>query len=412
MKKLLFFIVCLLFLILPLNVNAKELNMYLFYGQECPHCEAEIEYLDGYLKNKSNIKLYKYEVWHNTDNAGKMQLVADSLNTTADSVPFLVIGNKTLHGYNKDYTNNKINDYIDCYRSIDYRDIAGEVLGVVPVDQSKKIITSCSKKNENVGVKKVNNNTIDKDFSIPILGKITARSVSLPLLAVVMGFVDGFNPCATWILILLITMLIGMKDRKKMWILGITFLLTSALVYTLFMVSWLNLALFVNKIVLIRLFIALVALIFGGYNIYNYIKHKNSDEGCEIVDAPYRKKIINKIKDITTNKIFLFSLLGIIVLAASVNIIELMCSLGLPVIFTQVLSLNDLSTFKYAVLIFIYILFFLIDDLVIFFVAMKTLKIAALSNKYTKYSHLIGGIIMLILGLLMIIKPEWLMFNF
>ena len=89
-----------------------------------------------------------------------------------------------------------------------------------------------------------------------------------------------------------------------------------------------------------------------------------------------------------------------------------MCSLGLPIIFTQVLSLNDLSTLHYSVLIGLYILFFLLDDLIIFFIAMKTLKIAAISNKYTKYSHLIGGIIMLILGLLMIIKPEWLMFNF
>ena len=100
------------------------------------------------------------------------------------------------------------------------------------------------------------------------------------------------------------------------------------------------------------------------------------------------------------------------VLAFLVNLIELLCSLGLPVIFTEVLSLNNLSTTEYILYMLLYILFFLIDDIVIFVIAMKTLEIKAISNKYTKYSHLIGGIIMLILGILMILKPEWLMFNF
>ena len=106
------------------------------------------------------------------------------------------------------------------------------------------------------------------------------------------------------------------------------------------------------------------------------------------------------------------ALLGVIVLAFSVNLIELMCSLGLPVVYTEVLSMNNLTIAQYAICIFIYILFYLLDDLIIFIIAMKTLKIKAISNKYLKYSHLIGGLIMLALGILMIYKPEWLMLNF
>ena len=96
----------------------------------------------------------------------------------------------------------------------------------------------------------------------------------------------------------------------------------------------------------------------------------------------------------------------------SVNLIELLCSLGIPVMFTNVLAMNDLSTLEYVIYIGLYLLFFLIDDILIFVIAMKTLKIKGISNKYTKYSHLIGGIIMVLLGILMVIKPEWLMFNF
>lgn len=411
MKKVLFFIVCLLFLTLPIKVQAQEVNLYLFYGEECPHCESEIEYLEDYLSDKDNVKLYKYEVWHNKDNVTKMNLAGEALEREIDgSVPFLVIGNNSLVGYNKEYTQGEIRKYISCYTSNEYRDVVGEKLGLVEVDTSKKVLLNCPE------VKNKENKTVPKKKSeektVPILGEINAKTVSLPLLAVVMGFVDGFNPCAMWILIFLITMLIGMKNRRKMWALGLTFLLTSAIVYMLFMVSWLNVAIFVNKIVFIRILIAMVAIIFGGYNLYSFFKNKDEDVGCEVVDKPYRNKIIKRIKNITTNKKFILSLLGIVVLAASVNIIELMCSLGLPLVFTQVLSLNDLTTLQYFGMILIYIFFFLLDDLIIFFIAMKTLKIAAISNKYTRYSHLIGGIIMFILGLLMIIKPEWLMFNF
>src|SRR5574344_1041670 len=252
----------------------------------------------------------------------------------------------------------------------------------------------------------------DDTYNVPILGQISAKSVSLPILAIVLGLTDGFNPCAMWVLIFLITMLFGMKDRKKMWVLGITFLASSALVYVLFMVSWLSLATFLSSIKIIRLTIAVFAIIFGMVNIYRYIKSKDEANGCDVTDRKKRSKIMEKIKKIVTEKSFLLAMLGIIALAASVNIIELLCSLGLPVIFTNVLSMNNLSIIEYIIYIFIYILFFMLDDIIVFVVAMKTMEIKGISTKIGKCSHLIGGIIMLVLGILMAVKPEWIMFNF
>ena len=131
-----------------------------------------------------------------------------------------------------------------------------------------------------------------------------------------------------------------------------------------------------------------------------------------MIKTDKRKKIFTSIKKITSQKKFILSVLGIIALAVSVNLIELACSTGLPLIFTQILAFNDLSSFEYTTYMLLYILFFLIDDIVIFVVAMLTLNIKGISSKYGKYSHLIGGIIMILIGLLMIFKPEWLMFNF
>ena len=179
------------------------------------------------------------------------------------------------------------------------------------------------------------------------------------------------------------------------------------------MLAWLNIAVSLSSIRWIQLIISAVALIGAFVNLRSYFKSIiKKDEGCEVVDNKKRKKLMERIKKYTSEKSFLLAMLGVMALAFSVNLIELACSAGLPLIFTQVLALNNLNALQYGIYIFIYLLFFLIDDIVVFVIAMKTFELTGISTKYTKYSHLIGGLIMLIIGLLMIFKPSWLMFNF
>lgn len=424
MKKILkFLIVFAVFLLLPVSAKADEkvINIHLFYGNGCPHCAAEEEFLSDYLKDRTDVKLYKYEIWYDSHNQELLSKVQKEMGTTnKNGVPFTVIGKKTIVGYADGVTDEQIKDAINYYLNNDYRDYAGEITGKVKKAEVKEDITKDESKTEDKKENKMekaddtkDSDQTDENVTVPVLGKINAKKVSLPILAVVLGLVDGFNPCAMWILIFLITMLFNMKDRKKMWILGLTFILTSGIVYLMFMLAWLNLATFISKIAFIRLLIAVIALVVGLINVYKYIDSlKKKDEGCDLVDKKDRKKIMEKIISITHEKKFIIALLGIMVLAASVNIIELMCSIGIPLLFTQILAMNNLSTFSYMIYMFIYIFFFLIDDIVIFVISMVTLKVTGLSTKYTKYSHLIGGIIMLIIGLLLIIKPELLMFNF
>ena len=424
MKKILkFLIVFAVFLLLPVSAKADEkvINIHLFYGNGCPHCAAEEEFLSDYLKDRPDVKLYKYEIWYDSHNQELLSKVQKEMGTTnKNGVPFTVIGKKTIVGYADGVTDEQIKDAINYYLNNDYRDYAGEITGKVKKAEVKEDITKDESKTEDKKENKIekaddtkDSDQTDENVTVPVLGKINAKKVSLPILAVVLGFVDGFNPCAMWILIFLITMLFNMKDRKKMWILGLTFILTSGIVYLMFMLAWLNLATFISKIAFIRLLIAVIALVVGLINVYKYIDSlKKKDEGCDVVDKKDRKKIMEKIISITHEKKFIIALLGIMVLAASVNIIELMCSIGIPLLFTQILAMNNLSTFGYMIYMFIYIFFFLIDDIVIFVISMVTLKVTGLSTKYTKYSHLVGGIIMLIIGLLLIIKPELLMFNF
>lgn len=248
------------------------------------------------------------------------------------------------------------------------------------------------------------------NYDIPIMGEVNAKEVSLPIVSIVIGLVDGFNPCAMWILVFLISMLFTLKDRKKMYILGWTFILTSGFVYLLFMTSFLHLATFLTKISLIRLLISIFSIIFGMINIYKYFDEK--EVGCKTTNINQKRSIMQKIRKIVSEKKFILSLIGIIVLAFSVNVLELVCSLGLPLVFTNILALNKVNIIQRIIYMGLYIICFLLDDIIVFTFAMKSLKIKGISNKYTKYSHLIGGLIMVIIGLIMAIKPEILMFNF
>lgn len=399
MKKIIYIIICILtFFPSLIFASEKDLNIYLFYGDGCPHCAAEEKFLNEYLKKDKSVKLHKYEIWYDTENAKKYKEVNKILNDNSNSIPYLIIGNNTISGYVEDITDEEIKNTINFYKNKSYKDKVGIYLGIVDEnDESRSNL-------------KYNNNEIN----IPVIGKVDAKKVSISLSAIVIGLVDGFNPCAMWILIFLISMLIGMKNKKRMWVLGITFLLSSALVYFLFLISWLNLAVFLNKIVYIRVAISAIAIVLGVYQIVRFTSSvfNQKDDGCEVVDSKGRKKIIKSINKIVKEKSFILALLGVVLLAFSVNIIELLCSLGLPVMFSEILAVNNISKTGQVLYSLLYVFFFLIDDIVVFIIAMKTLEIKAISNKFGKYSHLIGGIIMLVIGLLIILKPEWLMFNF
>jgi len=420
-KKILFLlIICILFIPSVFASNEKNLvNIYLFYSDTCPHCASEKELLSELEDMYDNIRIYKYEV--NTDNNMEILLdVAEMFDTKVMGVPFTVIGDRIYKGFSYEDSKAKFMGTIEYYSNNGYKDIVGEYIGnmelpsyEVPnddVEDSSNDDTvedfSSNKDEASEYIENYGNHTLS------ILGwKIETKNLALPIVSVLIGFVDGFNPCAMWVLLFLISMLIGMKDKKRMWSLGITFLVTSAIIYLLFMLTWLNVASLLTSINWVRLLIGLVAIIGAVVNLYGYFKNRDTD-GCTVVDDKKRNKIFDRIKKFTNEKNFFLAIIGVIVLAISVNIVELACSAGLPVMFIEILSVNNLTVIEEIIYIGLYMIFFLIDDLVVFFIAMTTMQLTGFSTKYGKLSKLIGGIILLVIGLLLIFKPEWLMFNF
>ena len=400
MKKFCLFLISLL-LILPMGVNASEkvIDIHLFYSLSCPHCKEEKEYLTDLANKDKTIKIHLYEVTQNEENSQLLDNVQKLIDGETPYVPYTVIGSKYRVGFNNS-TKLELDNVIKSYRDGDYVDI---VSGIIDGSINENNIDNYLEKTDV---------EVDDDVDIPLLGKVDPKKVSLPLIAVIIGLVDGFNPCAMWILIFLISMLLGMNNKKKMWYLGSLFIATSAGVYLLFMVAWLNIVMTVTEIKWVQILIAIVALIGAVINIRSYLKERKKDSGCQVVDDKKRKKIFEKIKKFTHEKSILLASIGVMALAASVNIVELACSAGLPVLFTNILALNNVSTEMSSLYILIYIFFFMLDDLIVFNIAMFTLKITGVTTKYTKYTHLVGGLIMLLIGILLIFKPEWIMFNF
>ena len=351
----------------------NKINIYLFYSSTCPHCHDEIEHLKEVEKKyKGKINIYKYEVTNDKKNNTLMKTVKSLFEFDGMGVPFTVIGEEYIYGFSENST--EIEDTLDKY-----------------LEEEKKEVN-------------------DKNYNLPILGKIKASKVNVSIVAVVLGFIDGFNPCAMWILLLLINMCISVKSRKKMFLVGLTFILTSGIVYFLSMLG-IGFILDLAMVSVIRDIIALLAIVLGIYNLYVYVKTRK-DSGCHVVDKKKRKRIITRMDLILENKVGLFMVLGTIVLALSVNLVELACSLGFPTIFLEILSINDITGFSKILYLLIYIFFYLIDDLVVFLIAVFTLKSKGISTKYNKFVNLIGGILMIIMGILLIFKPEWVMLNF
>ncbi len=398
MKKL-FIILVLSLLFLPRPSLAQEqVNIYFFYGDGCPHCSNEEEFFEELLQKeiyKDKIEIQKFEVWSNPTNAKLIAKVGTGLGVTVSGIPMVVVGNKAVIGFASEQTTGR-----------EIIQIIDEALEYNCSDYVARIISGETNLEPILCEKEIDKNSV---ISVPVLGEIDTNNLSLPLLTIIIAGLDGFNPCAMWILLFLISLLLNMKNRRRMWILGISFIVVSAAVYYLFLAAWLNLFLFLGFLFWVRLVIAAVALFSGGYHLREYFV--NRDATCKVTGNEKRKKTFRALRKIIDQDKFWLALGGIVLLAAAVNLVELICSAGLPAVYTHVLSLSGLSSLQYYSYLFLYVFIFMLDDLLIFVIAMTSLKMSKVNTQYSRLAGLIGGIIMLIIGVLLIFQPGWLAFG-
>jgi glutaredoxin len=246
------------------------------------------------------------------------------------------------------------------------------------------------------------------EFELPFLGKTDLTAFSLPALAAVLGLIDGFNPCAMWVLVYLIALLIEVEDKKKMWLIVGSFILASGILYFLFMTAWLNAFLFLGYVKALTVGVGLAALGGGILSVKDYITSRGEKLECKVETEKGHKKTMKRIQEIVAQPLSIPIILAIIALAFVVNSVEFVCSSAIPAIFTQILALSNISTLERYLYILLYDVFFMLDDLIIFSMAAFAVS-SSFGEKYARYCKIIGGVLLVGLGLMLLFAPNLMM---
>jgi thiol-disulfide isomerase/thioredoxin len=378
----------------PTHAGDKPVTVYLFWTIGCPHCLHEKEFLAALQRRDQAIEVVALEVSESRENLELFQQVGKLLQADISGVPLTVIGKQYVVGWQDEATTGRaIETAISEVRSQGASDLVAGLLAAsgpsLPGGADKP--------------------AVPETLTLPVFGQVNLKYLSLGVITVIIGALDGFNPCAMWVLIFLINLLLGMEDRRKMWVLGSAFIIVSGAVYFLFMTAWLNLLVLFGFIFWIRIVIGCVALFAGGYNLKEYWTDVSG--ACTLSQGARRQRTMDRLNAVISQQKFWLALGGIILLSFLVNLVELICSAGFPVVYLQLLSLTPLPFWQYYLYLLLYIVIFMLDDIIVFVAAMITLELMGLTTRYKRLTNLIGGILMLAIGLLLILKPGWLMFG-
>ncbi len=392
--------------------DADTVTVYLFWERTCPYCQDAKAFLEDAAAQNDWLVLRKIEV-SAPGTAQQLFLGLSQLfGFRRPVVPLTVVGPRPFLGYEGDATTGAdILEQAQTCRETGCHDLVAALEAALADSgpSTAGVAGGPSEPGAAAGPSEPASPTaMPREIDLPLVGTVSIGALSLPALTVVLAAADGFNPCAMWVLIFLIGLLVGMKDNVRMWALGIAFLVASAGVYFAFMAAWLNLLLLLGALLWIRIAVGLVALAGGAF----YLREFAVDAAglCKVTSPGQRRRITEAARSIVRERRFLLALGGIVVLAAAVNLIELFCSAGIPAVYTQVLALSDLNLATYYAYLLLYIGVFLLDDIAIFVIAMLTVQAAGFTGGYSRFAHLVGGIVMLVIGGLLLFRPETLAF--
>lgn len=379
----------------------EKVLIEMFSREDCTHCKDQKAFLNELAGRRSDFVVVYDDL---SEEANKqLWIKVAELEKMPKVTPITLIGETVIQGFDKPETTGKI-----------IEDLIDKNIGKPNIGFQKFVEMGGSGK-----VKKVANGTCEEGssectvvdepllVSIPFVGSVDVSKYSLPVLSFVLGFVDGFNPCAMWVLVTFLLVLLQMGDRKKMWQIAGLFILAETVMYYMILNVWAGVWDFVGLDNIVTPIVGAVAIGGGLFFLYEW---KTSDGTCKIIDIKKRQKTKSKIQKLAMAEMTILTVLGVIGLALSVNIIEFACSIGIPQAFTKILNLNSLDFWTYQLQMAIYILAYMVDDFVVFGIALYSIEKIGITTKYSKLCNLVGGILMMILGFILIFHPSWLVF--
>lgn len=369
---------CLALVLAPVGTLAGESSslppvegdIEVFTRKGCPFCTAARQFLDALSRQRPGLDVQYHDVGENQEALEKLLVLAEHFGVHPVGVPAFYVRGELLIGFSGPTTTGQ--------RLI-------ELLSRPPPEG----FTPPSA-------------TVNTRW----FGELSLHELGLPAFTFALGLIDGCNPCAMWVLLFLLSLLVNLRDRTKMALIAGTFVGVSGLVYFLFMAAWLNLFLFIGFSRAIQVGLGVLACGIGGFNVKDFVAlRKGVSPG---IPGSVKPRIYAGIRRILQAESLAGALVGVAALAFLVNLVELLCTAGIPALYTQILSLQELPRLTYYGFLGLYNLAYILDDTVMVMIAVLTLGSYKLQEKGGQWLKLMSGMVMLGLGAVLLVKPEWL----
>lgn len=384
------------------EASAGKVLVEMFERNDCAHCQAEKNYLETLMSSRNDADIRYIDI--DTEEGGALFDSFTSAQKISKATPITVIGATVIQGFDSEKTTGqRIKNLIDENSGQPFVGIAGLLSG--QVGEIEKTRGAVCDSTTGICTMPAPEPLL---ITIPFIGKtIDAAQYSLPILSGLLGLIDGFNPCAMWVLVTFLLVLIQMGSRRRMWTVAGLFILAETVMYYLILNVWFTAWDFVGLDRIVTPIVGAVAIGGGLFFLYEWYR---SDGTCQVVDMKGRAKISGRIKKLATEPFTWLTAASVIALAFSVNVIEFACSIGIPQAFTKIIEINNLNFWQTQGYMMDYIFFYMIDDFLVFGLALWGFDKLHLTQTYSRWSNLIGGILMLILGYLLIFYPAALRF--
>ncbi len=375
--------------------------MHVFVREGCAHCTAQKAFMTDWLAEEPNLRIEEHDL-ANADSHALFDALTEKAKLPK-ATPLTFMAGTVIQGFaTAETTGVRLKTMFENNRKKTDVSPQAFVEGNVPTEVAHQD-TGC----DETGATPCAIPGDEYLVHIPFFGTANLETLSLPAIAAILGFVDGFNPCAMWVLITFLLVLLQLEDRKKVWQVAGLFIAAETIMYYLILNVWFTAWDFIGLDQYVTPIVGLIAMGAGCFFLYEATCSKGE---CKITSLEQRRRTNLRIKNIATMPFTLASAIAVIGLALSVNIIEFACSVGIPQTFTKILDLNNLSFLHRQAMMFTYIFMYMIDDFIVFGLALWSTEYVHLTHKYSRLCNVIGGALMILLGALLVFAPGVLQF--
>lgn len=349
----------------------EPVTLVLFYGSGCPHCHAEREFLAELQERWPDLTIVEYEVWEDADNLELFRRRAAAAGFEARAVPTTFVGDRVWVGWSPA--------------------VAEEIEVVVAAMFAGASIPESSMTTSTV-------------VDVPFFGGVDVGDRSLVAATLLIGFVDGVNPCSLWVLSMLLALVLHSGSRHRVFAVGATFLVVTSALYGLYIAGAYSALDYAGEADWVRVAVAVVAAAFGVLHVKEFFTHR----GVSItISDSHKTPMLQRMRRLArADRSLPAALGGTALLAVGVSIVETPCTAGLPLLWADLLADREVGTPGAVLLFALYLGVFLLDELVLFGAAVVTLRATRMQEQHGRLLQLISGTLMLTLASVMLFAPS------